>query len=285
MRRIAVCCGMPRSGTTHVGQLLSRRLVLASRLPEETRFFTNNVVMENVKLLADLIYDQCLMDVGQQGRKYSAWGSKENFVTNFSTFMPVVINSTCERTYIERKNIDKEYVEVFESFMSTSLLENKTDHLIFKQPSAETYYINIDKMFPGNMPLYIYCMRDPYSIFRSMKKLGWVSGVGDFIQRFCDSVQSIEYLTSVSRAFIVDVDDKDVEDDDIVSLCSKFSGIPERPVGTIEEKTSKYWRNIHEGKYAYPDEEFFARHFYSSSAGDARKRLTEIYQKQKVIEK
>lgn len=189
MKSIAVCCGMPRSGTTLVCQSITAKFIVPSSSPEESRFLSSPELIVKFHEFASTLYRKTLIEYGPDG-PYSAWGSEDYFVGQLAATFPNLVSALSHRDFIESGTINGEYVRLINKIRSSLFSISQEPNLVLKQPNAELAHHEINAIFSDRKVVYVICLRNPFDVYCSLRALGWTEGLGQFLAELTDSYKS-----------------------------------------------------------------------------------------------
>ncbi len=176
-----IVCGMPRSGTTFVGQLL--------------RCHPGIAVADEFPLPVLLSVPQLLSEVGGLlSAPFEGWRQAELSsvpLRKMRLLIQLWAAVTGDREQARRLLVPDIRPGV-------------------KTPSAELYYQFYEDVFALAPPLWIYCVRHPFKVLRSFASMPWASGkvveqVSDLYRRSLEAYCELEHLAS-ERVLPVGID-------------------------------------------------------------------------------
>lgn len=136
MKKTVIVCGMPRSGTRSVANILN-----TSKSVYVTAEFPSGVTSKMFQLI-----DSMTGFFGKRAYKdKSGWASKKSDL-------------------------------VHDVWLANSLFDgNKSDYEVIgnKTPSNELFFDKFESVFEDNKPYYIYCVRNPVKVITSLANMPW----------------------------------------------------------------------------------------------------------------
>lgn len=179
-KRYAIICGYPRSGTRMIANILNRH-PRAAVGPE----VAGRIIQASMGVFEE--YENYCGAAKRKESRYQLWRAQR---------APLM-----EKIWLAAapQSVRKKAAE-------SLVVANKT-------PRAERFFDFYERVF--DEPLWIYCMRDPYLVIRSLKNMPWNDQtVGERADDWVDSVRTYQRMISQrpGKTLLVRIDQHSVED-------------------------------------------------------------------------
>lgn len=202
MSKLFIICGLPRSGTTSVQQLIGKNFSKYSLVvPDESHILIDiDLISSHVKFLSDYFNKYLLVNANG----YSPYGYIEEYIEDQLILFLMwsgVLNKSIE--YNDVADIGVELFKMFHDVKPFDYFKSSCSSIFLKKPTSELFIEEHLGYFKKHEIIVIYCLRNIEKVFFScVNKLGWYDGEF-FIKTAIESYNAYFRLLNMSTVKVI----------------------------------------------------------------------------------